>query len=249
MVADASLTARVREAAGAHLRAAADRVVRAPWGWAVRTDAVPHWHDLNMVVIDRPAPQLDAEGVEALCDELFAGMPERVAEVWEPETADRLCPAGWSRDRFATFAHRGPVPARPARVEEVARERVGALRRRWLREDDLPAVFLDEAAIGEGLVFSATPTRAFAVVEDGEPVATALLVGGGRERMVEDVYAVPDARGRGLGRDVVRTAVAEAYAAGADLVWLATEDDGPAVPLYRREGFSLVSRATQCMRP
>ncbi len=246
---DASLTARVRDAAGAHLRAAAERVVRAPWGWAVRTDAVPHWHDLNMVVIDRPAPQLDAEGVAELCDELLDGLPTRVVEVWEPESADRLCPPGWSREPFAAFVHRGAVPERPARVRDVARERLGDLRREWLRGDTLPEPFLHEATMGDALMFTATPTRAFAVLEAGEPVSMALLVGAGPERMVEDVYSTPAVRGHGMGRDVVRAAVAEAYGTGADLVWLATSDDGPATPLYRREGFEVVLRATQCMRP
>ena len=40
-------------------------------------------------------------------------------------------------------------------------------------------------------MFAGTPTRAFATFEQGRPLAYALLLDGGRDGMLEDVYTTP----------------------------------------------------------
>ncbi|MGY2081489.1 N-acetyltransferase family protein [Modestobacter sp. SYSU DS0657] len=54
------------------------------------------------------------------------------------------------------------------------------------------------------------------------------------------MYVHPDHQGRGIGRELLRHAVAHAAAAGLDRVELTVLDGNPARRLYGREGFALV---------
>jgi ribosomal protein S18 acetylase RimI-like enzyme len=57
---------------------------------------------------------------------------------------------------------------------------------------------------------------------------------------VEDLYVAPAARGRGVGRALLRSAVTYARGVGARCVWLETQTvNYPAVQFYRHLGFRL----------
>jgi len=59
------------------------------------------------------------------------------------------------------------------------------------------------------------------------------------ECYLAELYVVPDRRGTGLGRALLRAAVERAVARGCDVIDLATsEDDVAARHLYEAEGFS-----------
>ena len=74
----------------------------------------------------------------------------------------------------------------------------------------------------------------------GEPVAAASLFEGAGVAGVYNVATVPEARGRGIGRAVTATVLAEAVARGHRLAVLGSSDLG--FPVYRRLGFTEVSR-------
>jgi GNAT superfamily N-acetyltransferase len=97
-------------------------------------------------------------------------------------------------------------------------------------------------------MFATTPTRAFAVIEQGLARAYGLLVDTGPAGLVEDVYTSPPARGRGLGAAVVHRLIWESRAAGhADTV-LATPAAGHARPLYERLGFGRLGAVHRFLR-
>ena len=62
---------------------------------------------------------------------------------------------------------------------------------------------------------------------------------------VEDVNTLEAFRNRGAGRAVVLAAIAEARAAGADLVWLLADADDWPQHLYAKLGFERVGGAWQ----
>jgi ribosomal protein S18 acetylase RimI-like enzyme len=82
------------------------------------------------------------------------------------------------------------------------------------------------------------------VVAEEEGVLVGLVAAGfsawNRRVEVEDLYVTPAARGRGIGRALLRSAVAYARAVGARCVWLETQPSNyAAVQFYQRVGFRL----------
>ncbi len=227
--------ARARAHDAALFERAADRVVTLPFGRARSWDGEPRHRDLNAVrVIGPPPPDLIARVHEAQADR-----PQRFVEL---EGRGHPPPPGWAADVIAHLRFAGAPPEAAPDVQEVGRPALRGLRRQWLLEE-LPQA-ADVVAAGDERIFTATPTRGFAVVEDGRPVSMALVVDDGPVQMVEDVYTAPSHRGRGLASAVVRTAVRAALDAGADLVHLPTDDGGPALRLYERLGFEACAHTT-----
>jgi ribosomal protein S18 acetylase RimI-like enzyme len=112
------------------------------------------------------------------------------------------------------------------------------INRRALELDPLRARAWRDAqdrAIGSGV-----PMRIWIASLHGEPVAAAALFDGAEVAGVYNVATVPEARGRGIGRAVTATVLAEAVARGHRLAVLGSSDLG--YPVYRRLGFREVSR-------
>ena len=132
-----------------------------------------------------------------------------------------------------------PPPRADALAEEVPYGHVRALREEWLRGGEWG---LDGEKLAQGLeaderLFAGTPTRAFAAFERGRPLAYALLLDGGRDGMLEDVYTTPEARGRGLSTAVVAAVLHASRAERHEAVFVPTDADTGASGLYERLGF------------
>jgi ribosomal protein S18 acetylase RimI-like enzyme len=100
------------------------------------------------------------------------------------------------------------------------------------------AAALTQAARGHPLA------RAWLIREGGSVVGYAVLgLGfgieyGGADAFVDDLYLVPDARGRGLGGHVLALMEAEARKLGLAALFLVVDPDNtPAQSLYRRAKF------------
>jgi predicted GNAT family acetyltransferase len=85
--------------------------------------------------------------------------------------------------------------------------------------------------------------RRFAIASDGGDLAAITkLRSDGRTAQVEDVYTVPEARGRGYARALVSHAVALARAAGHELIFIVADDNDWPQQLYGRIGFEPIGR-------
>jgi GNAT superfamily N-acetyltransferase len=231
---------------------AAGRVVALDWGTAIYHDEFPRWPDLNTVRVELAAPDLDAERLERAAVRLQARLPLQRIEVFDEATARALVPGmrerGWSAPRSVLMGWDGGEPPAAPAVEEVPYRAVEHLRAEWLRGDPW-APDLEQALAADRLTFATTPTRAFAVVDHGRPVAYGLLVDLGDTGLVEDVYTASSARGRGLGAAVVHRLVYESRAAGHADTELAKPAAGQARPLYERLGFARLGSVHRFLRP
>ncbi|HEX4692888.1 MAG TPA: GNAT family N-acetyltransferase [Solirubrobacteraceae bacterium] len=246
--------ARAHAARAEMFTRAAERVVRLDWGSAIFHDDFPRWPDLNTVRVEVPAPALDAERLERAVERLQARLALQRIEVFDEETATRLRhdmdARGWWLQRSVLMGWDAGEPPPAPEVEEVPYAAIEKLRAEWLRSD---VVAGDEEALAQGLAadrltFSRTPTRAFAAIRAGRPVAYGLLLDVGDTALVEDVYTTPAARGAGLGAAVVHRLVFEGQAgAHADTV-LATDAAGRARGLYARLGFARIGAVQRFLR-
>jgi GNAT superfamily N-acetyltransferase len=243
--------ARAQAARAAPFERAATRVVPLDWGSAIFNDDFPGWADLNTVRVEVPVPSLDAERLEAVVVRHQGRLPQRRIEVLDAATAERLAPGmdvlGYEPGRSVLMGWDGGEPPVASQVEEVPYRAIEHLRAQWLRGDPW-APDLEQALAADRHTFATTPTRAFAVIEQGLARAYGLLVDVGEAALVEDVYASPDARKRGLGAAIIHRLVWESRAGGhADTV-LATPADGAARPLYERLGFTRLGAVHRFLR-
>lgn len=94
------------------------------------------------------------------------------------------------------------------------------------------------------------PSRgAVLLAHDPAPIGVAVLAymwtleHGGLAAWLDELFVVPAHRGRGIGRALLRRAVDDASNAGCRAVELEVDSDhARAETLYRREGFSVLSR-------
>lgn len=183
----------------------------------------------------------------ALCAAVFAeaGLPMavRITPFSRPAGLDEFL-AGLGFDRFddtrVMVAPRCPALAEPLPAE-LQLQRLG------------PAAFADavgalrgspagqRAAMAQRLAASSVPYQGWvlrrpgdgAVLACGQSAAEADLVG------LYDVFTHPEARGRGLARQLCSQLLAQAHAAGARVAYLQVEaDNAPARAIYHRLGFA-----------
>lgn len=144
---------------------------------------------------------------------------------------------------------RAPAPdIRPAVVDDLGA--VTALLVEQLREH---AVETPSAAIGDAVrTVVAHPERGrILVAHDRDAVVGVAALSfvwpiehGGMSAWLEELYVVPDARGRGIGTALLRAALRAASEAGAVAVDLEVDaGHGRAANLYAREGFRPLPRA------
>lgn len=255
-VAAAARAARAHATRAAMFERAAERVVALDWGSAIFHDALPRHPDLNTVRVEVPAPALEAERLHGAVERLQRGLPHRRIEVFDVETAravtDGMLRLGYSFGHSVLMGWDGGEPPVEPAVEEVPYGAVERLREEWLRADwsqgGPGADAVAQGLEGDRHTFAATPTRAFAAVRDGRPVAYGLLLDLGEAALIEDVYTTPVARGRGLGAAVIHRLVWESRRGGhADTV-IATDASGRARELYARLGFTSLALVHRFLR-
>ncbi len=126
---------------------------------------------------------------------------------------------------------------------------VGDLLTRQLAEHDLPA---DRARIDSAVaILLGAPRHGFMMVarEEGVTVGVAFVAlhwsieHGGQSCWLEELYVLPDHRGRGLGRDLLHAALTRARERGCLVMDLeVVANHARASHLYAREGFRALPR-------
>ena len=233
-------------------------------GWVIRDDGRPDlWH-VNRVLLTGDASALAPTAIAALTDRWLADRPHRRLTLDDALAAEALWPVlearHWDRERAVVMVlgDEAAVPAWPRRMGEIE---VGQISEAELARFQ-PEAFAQDAGIAalgadlpgriasmQAALRGGTPARGYgAHLGDGEPsqsAATLYLdpdVGGRRVAFIDQVVTLRPFRERGLGGAVVRAAIADADAWGADLVaLLADADDWPQV-MYAEMGFVAVGR-------
>ncbi len=199
---------------------------------------MPHLHG---VVVHAP---LDAGAAEALADERMGDLPFRRLLAPDEALADALAARGWQHEPVLVLGRDGALaPPEASPAEEVPYGHVRGLRDEWIRSSPWAKgeEEVRDAHEADRRMFSATPTRAFATFEQGRPLAYALLLDGGRDGMLEDVYTTPAARGRGLATAAIAAVLHAARAERHETVFVPTDAVGGAGPLYEKLGFELLT--------
>ena len=220
---------------------AAERLQSFPHGTGVFTDSASSVYDANYLVLERLA---SAETHAAEAEASMEGFHHR--KVVGYDGARALAPAfaalGWTPTTHVIMAHRH-APDRlvdTSSIREVTHQEVAAAKRSTTLDEPWGHGRLsDELDAVKERIARVTSLRFFAAFVDGRIAAYCELRSDGSIAQIEDVVALTEFRGRGLGRAVVQFALEEAKRSH-ELVFLeALEDDWPR-DLYAKLGFEVV---------
>ena len=250
--------ARAFDVLGRFATACSDERSELAFGYVVRSPSLPAARDLNMVVVTGPQPTLDAERLRSLTEEALPDVPEPQVVIEDDATSARIEPglvaAGWKveRDVVMTLGDaRAAERVDTSAVREGTEQEVLALMDRWFDEEEGekgPEVVaqLVEYARRETRV---TPEHRFVVDDGGVPIGMSCfrLIDGLAQ--VEDVFVVPEARGRGVGGALVARAIAEARAAAPQTTFIVADADDRPRALYARLGFQPQTTFRSFWRP
>lgn len=222
-------------------------------GVVLSTPSMPAVWSANQIRVKDP---LGYEALIALADEQLANFEYRHIVVEHQLVGPQLEPAfradGWKVEREVLMI----LTAAPDRradvsvVDEADEEEWLGVMARWYGED--PATHGDWVA--QLVAHSRRDNRANrdrllgVKSSDGALVAiTKLRVDGGTAQ-VEDVYTVPESRGRGYARALVSRAAELARSEGHDLIFIVADDEDWPQQLYARLGFRPVGRVWEFHR-
>jgi ribosomal protein S18 acetylase RimI-like enzyme len=217
----------------------AARLIQA--GIVVSTPSLPAVWAVNQL---RVRDALTFEELVDLAEEQMAGFEYRHLAVEHQhagpvlERAFRV--AGWKVERDVIMVHAASSDCSvdTSIVDDAGADEVLGLIRRWYGGDGPTPAEIDQlVAFGRREARVLADRLLGARSSDGRLVAISKLRSDGQTAQVEDVYTVPEARGRGFARALVSRAVELARAAGHDLVFIVADDaDWPKL-LYERLGF------------
>lgn len=229
------------------LELVAERFDEIDQGWVVREPSLPLVWSANHVRIARPVAF--AEALE-LAETHLAELPYRQLAIEDQPTGRRLersfAEQRWEVDREVLMAlvREPDREADPGVVIAADEEPVMGLMRRWIGEDEtieLTPAGLDQVVEFTRRVARARNARLFGVAgEHGGLAAITMLYSDGVVAQLEDVYTVPEERGRGYARALVTHAAAVAREDGHELVFIVADEDNWPKQLYGRIGFEPV---------
>jgi len=217
-------------------------------GVVLRSPSLSRVYGINQLRIARPTR---FEDVLELAERHLGTLPFRHVVIEDDATGARLeepfRAAGWKLERDLLMALRRDTDRAvdTNAVIEPGEEPIIAMMIRWHLEADPDAAAtvvsqLAEYSRREGRVWE---ERGLAIPSpSGQLAAITKLRSDGHTAQVEDVYTLPEARGRGYARTLVSHAVALARAAGHDLIFIVADDQNWPQQLYSRLGFEPVGR-------
>lgn len=232
------------------LQLIADEVTPLPEGWLIRTPSLPLVWALNQVWVAEP---IEAGDALALADRYLGELPYRQLVVEHDASGARLerklAGQGWRVDSEVTMqlAHAPDREVGTSAVLDASPADVLELMTRWMREGSThqPSAQEErELARSWQLEWLARNARLLGIHgRSGALAAITLLYSDGVIAQVEDVYTVPEERGRGFARALVTRAARLASEAGHELTFIVADDRGWPKDLYRRLGFEPVGRS------
>jgi GNAT superfamily N-acetyltransferase len=247
----ARLLGRIHETLRQNLESLADEMSTVGpdgTGWAVRSPAFPAVWGANQLHLTGPTSFDEAV---SLAEAHQAGLGYRHIVIEDEasarQAADRFRADGWRMECDLWLAlQEGPDrEVDTSSVVPLSEKEMLSLMMRWLTED-YPDTDPDRLAqVGQWgrLVAASWNERPFGIVgSDGAPAATTKLRVQGTTAWVEDVYTVPEERGRGHARALVSHAVALARSGDHDLTFIIADDNDWPKQLYQKLGFRPIGR-------
>jgi GNAT superfamily N-acetyltransferase len=246
--------ARALEFMRAVLVSTADETRPISAGLVVRTPSLPAVWSANQLRVTKP---LGFDALLWLADEQLprldyvdiADEDQVAGQALEPTFRS----AGWKVERDVVMVLSEP-PDRAADtsvVTDAGEDELMDLMDRWYAEDPGPSAterleLLDynrrEARVHGDRMLGVRSS-------DSQLVAMAKLRSDGSTAQVEDVYTVPEARGRGYARALVSRAAELACQDGAGVTFIVADDNGWPKLLYGRIGFRPVGHVWHFHRP
>lgn len=231
------------------VEALAEEIVEIPEGWVVRTPSVPVVWSLNHVRIDQP---IDFQDAVALAERYQSGSGFRQLFVDHEPSGEAIAgafrAAGWEVDVEVRMelVREADRLVDTSSVIEPAEPEAETLMERWFAEDEtlhLTREGMRQLLEYNTLTWRARNARRLGIrLDDGRLAAVTLVFSDGRVAQVEDVYAIPEARGRGFGRALVTRAVELAREGDHELVFIVADDNDWPKHLYAKLGFEPVGR-------
>ncbi len=204
----------------------------------------------------RVKDSLGYQALVGLADEQLADFEYRHIVVEHqlagPELEPAFRAAGWKIERELLMILTG-APDRPADlsvVDEADEDEWLDVMARWYGEDpDTRGDWLAQLVAHSRRDARANEDRLLGVRSGGgRLVAITKLRGDGSTAQVEDVYTVPEARGRGYARALVSRAAELARGGGHDLIFIVADEEDWPKQLYERVGFRPVGRVWEFHR-
>ena len=224
-----------------------DRIETLPSGAAVFASAYPDYYDFNCLRLERTV-QISADEIAAVADRLYDGYGHRKVEIYDFGLGERLKPRfdelGWHSDGLVWMVHDGPAPAigedvRPAPASD---DEARPIRLTWVEPphtaEAVAAHMPTDEEVGRLLGARNLVLRG----DDGAPIAFTRYLLHEDLAEVQNVYVLPEHRGRGLGGHLTSATVAQALADGARRVFILADAFGRPQHLYARLGFRPVMK-------
>lgn len=231
----------------------ADAVRTIDAGWVVLTPSLPAVWVLNQLRVAEP---LALEEIVRLADEHLAATGYRQVAVEDQKTGPTLEQgfetAGWRIDRelLMILSAESERPTDTSLVIDAGEDEVAELMTRW--HDDgrnLPAAELSQLTEYSRREARVCADHLLGVRSgDGRLLAVTKLRSDGRTAQVEDVYTVPEARGRGFATALVSHAIALARGTDHELIFIVADATGWPQLLYGQLGFRPLGRLWQFHR-
>jgi GNAT superfamily N-acetyltransferase len=220
-----------------------------PWEYGTiwRASRFPKYWAYNLIRVER-APAMSGGELAELAEEALAGLGHRRIDFDSEPGAVRgeLEGLGWRSWRLVLMRHEhAPALTAGHRVEEVAYEATCELQIAWHAEE-YPGHELGDHLNEAIEVARLREARAFAVLEQGEPVGYSTLERIGNQAEVAAAYVRPERRGNGIGTALTLAAIA-AGRDHEDLLICADDEDRPK-QLYERLGFRPAWTMTEFLR-
>jgi GNAT superfamily N-acetyltransferase len=225
----------------AGLAATADAVRPIDAGIVVSTPSLPAVWAVNQV---RVAEALTFEELVELAEQQLAGSEYRQIAVEHqqagPELERAFRAARWKVERDVVMVMSGPAERRAdtSVVDDAGEDEMLELMRRWYEHDEPTPTEVEQLVEFGRREARALGDRLLGVRSgDGRLVAITKLRSDGSTAQVEDVYTVPEARGRGFARALISRAAELARDGEHDMTFIVADDEDWPKLLYERLGF------------
>jgi GNAT superfamily N-acetyltransferase len=222
----------------------ADAVRSIDAGIVASTPSLPAVWAVNQVRVANP---LTFDELVELADEQLAQSDYRQIAVEHqqagPELEHAFRAAGWKVERDVVMILSGSSDRRAdtSIVDGVGEDEMLELMRRWYEDDDPTPAEVEQLVEFGRREARVLGDRLLGVRSgDGRLVAITKLRSDGSTAQVEDVYTVPEARGRGFARALIGRAVELARDGEHDMTFIVADDEGWPKLLYGRLGFRSV---------